>query len=208
MIRSALDRIAALPGVRVVATSSLHETEPVGGPREQGRYLNGAAGLSLRAEPVPRAEPAQRADTAPGADAARHDEPAQSTTRSARWLLQRLLEIERSLGRVRAPDERNAPRTIDLDLLLVQSINNAPSIRREAGALDSRSAAARDGTLGATPEGVPLIMREADLELPHPRMHERRFVLAPLAEIAPHLRHPITGQTVAAMLAHLPASVR
>jgi 2-amino-4-hydroxy-6-hydroxymethyldihydropteridine diphosphokinase len=42
------------------------------------------------------------------------------------------------------------------------------------------------------------------LILPHPRLHQRRFVLAPLAEIAPHWRHPGFGKTAAELLAVLP----
>ena len=42
------------------------------------------------------------------------------------------------------------------------------------------------------------------LVLPHPRLHERRFVLAPLAEIAPQWRHPRSGKTAIELLAALP----
>ena len=44
------------------------------------------------------------------------------------------------------------------------------------------------------------IVRSARLEIPHPRMAERRFVLAPLADLAPDLRHPINRKTVREML--------
>src|SRR5207253_2077118 len=76
------------------------------------------------------------------------------TTLEPDALLALLLEIERRFGRERG--EPNAPRTLDLDLLLYDRL-------------------VRDG-----PDPV----------VPHPRMHERRFVLEPLAEIAPEAVHP------------------
>lgn len=48
----------------------------------------------------------------------------------------------------------------------------------------------------------------AHLVVPHPRMHERAFVLLPLAEIAPGWRHPVTGLSVAAMIAAMPPGQR
>jgi 2-amino-4-hydroxy-6-hydroxymethyldihydropteridine diphosphokinase len=50
------------------------------------------------------------------------------------------------------------------------------------------------------------VVRQApDPILPHPRLHERAFVLRPLANIAPDLRHPGTGMTIRALLQRLPA---
>lgn len=48
-----------------------------------------------------------------------------------------------------------------------------------------------------------LAMKTEELEIPHPRYRERRFTLAPLAELSPELRDPITRQTMAEMLAGL-----
>src|ERR1700722_4008419 len=49
------------------------------------------------------------------------------------------------------------------------------------------------------------VIAAAELEGPHPRIAQRRFVLEPLAEIAPDFRHPLTGKTAHEMLAVLEA---
>lgn len=85
-------------------------------------------------------------------------------------LLAFLLALERRYGRDRNLDPPRGPRTLDLDLLLVDE----------------------------------LVQRTENLQLPHPGLAERRFVLAPLAEIAPELRIPGLGATVREILAALP----
>jgi 2-amino-4-hydroxy-6-hydroxymethyldihydropteridine diphosphokinase len=90
-------------------------------------------------------------------------------------LLAVLHAIEAGFGRLRR--RKNAPRTLDLDLIAYGQE------RRDA------SSAVGDG---------------AGLQLPHPRLAEREFVLAPLADIAPDWRSPETGKTVREMLAALP----
>lgn len=50
-----------------------------------------------------------------------------------------------------------------------------------------------------------MVIETPGLSVPHPRMHERTFVLIPLKEIAPQFRHPITGKTLDEMIRELPA---
>jgi 2-amino-4-hydroxy-6-hydroxymethyldihydropteridine diphosphokinase len=47
-------------------------------------------------------------------------------------------------------------------------------------------------------------IHEDDLQIPHPGMHQRAFVLAPLAEICPHVKHPALGKTAEELLEELP----
>ena len=91
------------------------------------------------------------------------------TALSPRQLLDRLLQIEQSLGRTRR--EKWGPRIIDLDLVLYGD----------------------------------QIIAEPDLQVPHPLMHERRFVLEPLAQIAPEAIHPVLRRRVADLLAAIRA---
>jgi 2-amino-4-hydroxy-6-hydroxymethyldihydropteridine diphosphokinase len=51
-----------------------------------------------------------------------------------------------------------------------------------------------------------LVLDEPGLSIPHPRLHERAFVLVPLADLAPDFRHPVLNQTVFELLAPLDVS--
>jgi 2-amino-4-hydroxy-6-hydroxymethyldihydropteridine diphosphokinase len=82
-------------------------------------------------------------------------------------LLARLHAIEARAGRVRGA--LDAPRTLDLDLIAMDSL-----------------------------------VRDADPVLPHPRAHERAFVLRPLQEVAPDWVHPRLNLSAAKLLAALP----
>ncbi|MGD1925082.1 MAG: 2-amino-4-hydroxy-6-hydroxymethyldihydropteridine diphosphokinase [Paracoccaceae bacterium] len=103
-------------------------------------------------------------------------------------ILQELHEVEKALGRVRR--ERWASRTCDLDLLAAGD-----------AVLPDRDEVARWMDQGPDRNRIPDC-----LLLPHPRLHERGFVLVPLADVAPDWRHPILGQTVREMRNALPAS--
>ncbi|RPI45279.1 MAG: 2-amino-4-hydroxy-6-hydroxymethyldihydropteridine diphosphokinase [Betaproteobacteria bacterium] len=132
-IRAALQALDCIAGTRVVRSSSLYRTKPVG-YADQPDFVNAVARVA--------------------------------TGLAARALLDELLALERVRGRTRAIS--NGPRTLDLDLLL----------------FDEQS------------------ISEPGLTVPHPRMHERAFVLVPLFEIAPELTVPGRG-AVSGLLAKI-----
>ncbi len=134
-LKGAIAALSKTPGVAVLKVSSFHETEPVGGPAGQGKFLNAAAALE--------------------------------TTLDPNSLLHVLQEIEEQFGRVRTV--RWGERTLDLDLLL----------------FDDR------------------IIQTSEIEIPHPRINTRRFVLEPLLEVAPSAVDPITKRAYADILADL-----
>lgn len=135
-IQQAIQALNQHPAVNVVATSTLIETAPVGGPQDQGPFINAAAALLTTLDPP--------------------------------QLLHLLQQIEIQLGRQRTVPW--GPRTIDLDLLIFnQTIIDTPA-----------------------------------LQLPHPLMHTRRFVLEPLSQIAPGLVHPQLKKTIQQLLDDLP----
>jgi 3-oxoacyl-[acyl-carrier protein] reductase len=89
------------------------------------------------------------------------------TQRGPHDLLALLLNVEQQLGRVR--QEKDGPRTIDLDLLCYGDA----------------------------------VIADERLTLPHPRLHERLFVLQPLAQLAPGWIHPVLKRNIADLLAEL-----
>lgn len=69
----------------------------------------------------------------------------------------------------------------------------------------TRANAARTLDLDLLAHGLEIVDDAPDLILPHPRLHQRAFVLLPLCELAPGWRHPLLGRTAVELLGSLPA---
>lgn len=126
--------------------------------RLPGARLSAVASL-YETEPV---------DCAPGTAAFLNTVIEIESALSPQALHSHLKEVEQAMGRP-AEREKNAPRTLDLDLLYAGDYTSP----------------------------------DPELTVPHPRLHLRRFVLQPLAEIRPNLLLPGMAQTIAELLAQL-----
>jgi 2-amino-4-hydroxy-6-hydroxymethyldihydropteridine diphosphokinase len=129
-----------LPGTKLIVTSPVYETTPVGPVADQPAFLNAVFEV----------------ETGLSADA----------------VLDALQGIERAAGRLPEGERVHwGPRQLDLDILIFG--HEKVQVQR--------------------------------LVLPHPRMHERWFVMRPLADVAPNMLHPVSGVAMKELVAHLEA---
>ena len=106
------------------------------------------------------------------------------------------------------PSFLNAVMEVETSLLPMQLLARIREIEREMGRQRIAPKGPRNIDIDILFYGRAVITTQ-ELEVPHPRLAQRRFVLEPLAEIAPDFRHPVTGKTASEILAALePQGVR
>ena len=106
------------------------------------------------------------------------------------WFVNAVAEVSTALDATRLLAALHA---VERDFGRVRSVANAPRIV-DLDLLDFQ------GEISPGGEGAPV--------LPHPRLHQRAFVLRPLADLAPGWRHPVNGRSIDTLLADLPADQR
>jgi 7,8-dihydro-6-hydroxymethylpterin-pyrophosphokinase len=174
-LRQALEHIKVL-GLSMIRLSSIYETEPVGYANQQW-FLNQVAEVAFT--------PALNLHLNPDAQAVIENCLEKDFEFGlkilAGELLQALLSIEEMMGRQRVIV--NGPRVIDIDLLLYGDliISAVVPFNRLQGEADYKNF----------------------LNIPHPRLHLRRFVLEPLCEIAPEFIHPVLKKSLKELLTEL-----
>ncbi|NOT34499.1 MAG: 2-amino-4-hydroxy-6-hydroxymethyldihydropteridine diphosphokinase [Candidatus Eisenbacteria bacterium] len=106
------------------------------------------------------------------------------------------------VGEVEQPNFLNGVAHLDTGLTARQLLWNLMLIEKRLGRVRSVRWGPRTIDLDLLLYG-DLVLEESDLQLPHPEMLRRAFVLAPLVELDPTLTHPVTGETVTEHLARL-----
>lgn len=172
----AIERMKEL-GLEIVRASSIYETEPVG-YANQSWFLNQVIEARMARELTFNADEETTALLKIFTD-----DPHGNFMIQLGEMLRALHEIEHEMGRERTI--LNGPRVIDIDILLFPHMEGFIA------------------TTGTVMDGSGRNVGRATPIIPHPRMHQRRFVLEPLCEIAPGLIYPPLKKTCCELLAAL-----